>query len=428
MRTTVTVALLSALVLAVVALYATRLAYAPPPLHRDEVVVARQAQALASTAHDLNGRFLPLYVRVRDDAWLPPVAVYLTVLVLKILPVSVWAVRLPSALVGVLDVILLYAIARRLFRREHLALVAAGLLAMTPAHFIHARLTMDAIYPVPFILGWLLCLVVAMERPRGLPVFLGTVILGLGFFSRPEAVVMMPVYLLLTWSALRRSGAASPRMYVAAVVGFLLPIALLLGPWLLLYPRTYMDTVGKFGIHQAYVKNPIQGVRAFFNWGTLSVRGTIYWEYFNPVFLFASGGSSPVNTTGHAGVFLLPLAVFRPVGAYEFAKPRTGSRAAPIHGVLLLGFLLAPFAAATVDQRYATERVLEMLPFAVLIATYGVDRLLSARASRWVGMWRVAGVVLLVLVPLQFCVFYRDYMTGYRARASASFDGRLPGE
>ena len=57
-------------------------------------------------------------------------------MVLRVLPLSVFSVRLPTAIIGIADVVLMFLLAKRLFRREWLGLVAAGLLALTPAHFI----------------------------------------------------------------------------------------------------------------------------------------------------------------------------------------------------------------------------------------------------------------------------------------------------
>ena len=50
----------------------------------------------------------------------------------------------------------MFFIVRRLFKCDWLACAAAGMLAMTPAHFILSRYALDYLYPLPFLLGWLL--------------------------------------------------------------------------------------------------------------------------------------------------------------------------------------------------------------------------------------------------------------------------------
>src|SRR5205823_8058027 len=108
------------------ALYLPRLGDAPVYISPDEVTVALNAHAIATTGRDSNGRFLPMYIEYKypgpagtgtiQSGWLPPMIFYTTAIVLRILPISEAIVRLPTALVGILDVVLVYLVGRRLFR------------------------------------------------------------------------------------------------------------------------------------------------------------------------------------------------------------------------------------------------------------------------------------------------------------------------
>ena len=86
----------------------------------------------------------------------------------------------------------MYLLARRLFASEALGLVAAALLALTPAHFMHSRLALSIVYPIPFIVGWLICLRRFDERGSRRALVGGAVILALGIYSYLACVVMMP--------------------------------------------------------------------------------------------------------------------------------------------------------------------------------------------------------------------------------------------
>ena len=139
------------LVLAVLLVYGVKLEHTPPHLHRDEVMFALQAESIASTGRDLDGHVLPLDFEMPtlgERVWFHPVLVYVTALFLKVLPLNGSVIRLPSVVVGTLDVLLMYFVAARLFHSERWGLIAAGLLASTPAHFMHSRMAMDFIYPV----------------------------------------------------------------------------------------------------------------------------------------------------------------------------------------------------------------------------------------------------------------------------------------
>ena len=207
-------------------LYAPFLGYSPAYLAHDEVFFGLNGHQIASTARDINGRWLPLYFQwppnTQPDVWFQPIPVYFTALFLTVLPVSEWAIRLPTVVLGLIDIVLVYLVAARVFDRPFLAAIAAGLLALTPAHMIHSRLAMDFLYPLPFVMAWLLCLMTFVERRRPWMLFAATTLLGLGFYSYIAAIAMMPVYFAMTcvvvWSLCDRPGTAcAPADPVSAI-------------------------------------------------------------------------------------------------------------------------------------------------------------------------------------------------------------------
>ncbi len=58
------------------------------------------------------------------------------------------------------------------------------------------------------------------------------------------------------------------------------------------------------------------------------------------------------------------------------------------------------------------------MPFAALIAAFGLDWLWQARSRAA----RVAAIALVVGVPLHFAVFYRDFFTHYKLRSAFYYD------
>ena len=124
-RTRIAVALLLLAVAAV--LYARHLGDAPVYMSPDEVIIAVDAHSLATTGRDVHGVALPLYfkIQMRGDerqGWFMPVIFYAMAAVLKVLPLSQVSARLPSVIVGLTDIVLIFFIARRLFRCDWLAI------------------------------------------------------------------------------------------------------------------------------------------------------------------------------------------------------------------------------------------------------------------------------------------------------------------
>ncbi len=408
----------ASLAAAALLLYGTGLGRSPAYLHYDEIFFALHAHSIASTGHDLNGRFLPLYFYTVPVYWAQPIIIYTIALLLKFFPLSQELLRWPSAAVGVVDIVLTFAVARKLFARDDLALVAAALLAMTPAHFLHSRLAMDYVYPLPFLLGWLWCLLTYLESDREVVLVAGSCLLGIGLYSYIASLVMMPIYVGLTYVALFDAGKRSARPYVVASVGFaiwLVPLLL----WALSHREVYAQYAIKYNLYDAKKLGPLQGLKELSNFTSLTERASVYYDYFNPSYLFFAGGANIVNTTRKAGVFLFPIAVFLPVGIWQLLK--NGNR--PVERLLLCGFFLAPLAATVVVDRYAIDRELEVVPFGILASTFGVAHLLRSH-RRTV---KLVALVLLALVPLQFYSYYRDYMTDYARRSGIWFGGNLRG-
>jgi 4-amino-4-deoxy-L-arabinose transferase-like glycosyltransferase len=403
----------AALAVAVLLLYGTRLGESPIYLMHDESKFALQAQAIASTGHDLTGHFMPVYFTEAEfPAGRDPIIVYATALGLKLLPLSEWSVRLPTAIVGVVDVVLMFLLTRTLFGGDWIAVCAALLLALTPGHFMRSRLVLSPVFALPFVLAWLWSLADFSERGGRRQLITACAWLGVGMYSYLACMVMMPVYLALTvWLVARRR--AWPFL-PAAALGFTVPLVPM-AAWYATHAERYSQIVDAYRLFNAGQR----GTEALPSLGlmdSIKLRLDLCWSFFSPEFLFLSGHPSLIDSTRTAGVFSIALAVFIPVGAYVLARGRHGA----IGLVMLIGLLVAPLATV-ISGHLEMNRVLFVMPFGVLVAVYGFDAMRSASTP----VWRWTAMALLATVPLQFAVFYRDYMNDYRTRSSTYFGGNI---
>lgn len=402
-----TLLLLAALTAASVVLYATRLGHAPAYVMHDESQFALQAESIASSGRDLSGHLLPIFFTEPEfPAGRDPVVIYITAAALTWLPFSEASVRLPTALLSVLNVALMFLLARRLFGRDSMALVAAGFLALTPAHFIRGRLLLSPQYSIPFVLAWLLCMAAYAERPRERQLAAAAAWLGLCTYSYLASMMMMPVYLLLTmWVARRTFGI---RGAVVTMVAFALPMVPM-AVWYATHPERYGQIVDAYRLYGSSTDVPAVSSLST----ALATRLGLYWSFFNPDFLFLSGDSSLINSTRLVGFFPLSFAVLMPLGVLRLVRAG-GSMAV----LVLAGLATAPLAAV-VTGAIEMNRILLAVPFGVLTAVHGVDWLIAAHSR----VWRAVAVVLIAAVPLQFAGFYQDYMGRYRVEASRWFGG-----
>lgn len=368
----------TALTLAVctISLYAWRVSTLPPSLAEDEVIISMSAHSIASTGQDLFGRSWPLYFQMTEGSWFHPVIVYSIALVLKVLPLSETAIRLPTVCVGTINVVLMYFVGKALFRREAAAVLAAVLLATTPTHFLHSRFALEYLYPLPFILTWLWCLFTYLDRGDRRWAFASGVALGVGFYSYIGSVIVMPMYLVLTVVALLLRG-TPPSTIGLAAAGFLLPLCALFVPWLVQHQGAFGNTVGHYLIYDTRELDPLQGLREMLSYSSLTARVTTYWGYLNPSFLFLDLTAPLMYSTRRAGVFLVALLPFAAVGLYQAFRSGDPGRL-----LLVAGFLTAPVAAVIVGEPNAIGRALELLPFGVLLAVVGIVHLWTGPAVR----------------------------------------------
>ena len=378
----------------------------------DESQFALQAQAIAATGRDLSGRRLPVYFTEPEfPAGRDPVIIYATAAVLTLLPLSESSARLATALVGALNVVLMFLVARRIFKSDLLGVMAAILMALTPAHFIRSRLVLSPQYSIPFILAWLLWLARFVDRPEARTLAVAAAWLGLGVYTYLACMVMMPVYLLLTaWTAFRDR---APGWRAAVLAGFLIPLVPM-AIWYATHPERYGQIIESYKLYSTGPDAAAGAVRVAAD-DTLRSRVNLLWSFFSPDFLFLSGDSSLINSTRQIGFFPIAFAVLIPVGVYKLARD-----GGDMGKVILAGFVTAPLASV-VSGAIEMNRIMFAIPFGVLTAAFGASAMLGAR-QRW---WRWAAVAVLLSVPLQFAGFYGDYMGRYRAESSFWFGGNL---
>ena len=424
MTTTAPRMIAACIAIAVVAgLYSHRLSDVPAYVGLDEAHFANHAYSLATTARDLNGNRLPLFVSLEDPlgdrpvlawgtTWYHPFGFYLIASILTIAPLAEWSMRLPMVLIGLLNVILMYGVARRWFDDRRIGFGAAALLAMTPTHFILSRLALDYLLPLPFILAWLWCLISLMRHADRRLAFATGALLGVGCFSYVSSWLMMPIYLVISLAITLRS-IGRRELLAPMVAGFATPM-LVLAAWLLVHPSVPRNILAQYQAgetRRSVLHAVVTGTEV-----PMALRDAIaaYWSYFNPSLLFVTGGVSRMVSTGAIGVWPMGMAVLLAAGVIRvITRPATAEGA-----ILIAGLLTAPLPAALKGEPFAIQRAIALLPFGVLLAAGGLASVLENRSR----LARAIVVMAAISVPLQFSGFLGDYFGEYRTRSAAALD------
>jgi 4-amino-4-deoxy-L-arabinose transferase-like glycosyltransferase len=387
-------------VLAIVAfgLFSCR-ASEPPPRASERPLNAAVDLLTAHHGHDASGRFLPLFIEVSSELWVPPVAAYAT-----LAGTAVHGAEQPSrqvaALFGALGIALVYVFAAAMFRRRPLAWLAALLLLTTPAYVTSARSgTLDGVWVIPSLVLGLIAVARFVEHRSHRSLALGAAAFAVCAYTQPSGAYVGLIAAASATIGVYRAGLLTRRdllRSVGAAAAVAMPIAL----WFAVYPRSYFDTFGRWFLFQAYIRHPWSLVVRMGNYFSLTEWGSIYWSVLNPTHLFYDA-----NGRASAGTLLMPLALFIAAAIYDLARPhrpRTAHETALLWTVAI-GFIASPLVPASFDERGAIEKALSLSVFGIILSTLGV-RACWTRGWKWV---RTAVILLLGLALIQFGAFFR---------------------
>ncbi len=119
----------------------------PPSPDWDEAALGYDAYAILHTGRDEFGKFLPVVLRSFDD-YKPALYAYLAIPSVAIFGVNVFAVRLPSAISGILMVIVVFYLVQELFTdyryRDYFSLTAAFIFAISPWSIQFSRVAFES--------------------------------------------------------------------------------------------------------------------------------------------------------------------------------------------------------------------------------------------------------------------------------------------
>jgi len=126
----------------------------PPSLYSDEANLGYNAYSILKTFRDEHGIFLPVSLRSFGD-WKPPLPAYLMIPPIYLFGLNEFSVRLPSAILGVGSVFLIYRLVNLIFLsasfRGKAALLSAFFLALSPWHLLQSRASMLVMVALYFL-------------------------------------------------------------------------------------------------------------------------------------------------------------------------------------------------------------------------------------------------------------------------------------
>lgn len=181
----------------------------------DEVSLGYNSYSLLQTGRDEYGKLLPFIFRSFED-YKPPLYAYLAIPSIAAFGVSTIAIRLPAVLFGILAVFGIYLLVLHLFKRKDLALVSAGLLAISPWHLQLSRVAFESSVALTFVIFAAYFFLQGMKKPWFLS--LSVALFSLNIYLYQSQKVFSPLLLIALVIIYRKELFTLPQKYIVTPI------------------------------------------------------------------------------------------------------------------------------------------------------------------------------------------------------------------
>lgn len=319
----------------------------------DEASVGYDAYSIMQTGSDRHGDFLPLFAKsfgVHTTA----IYSYAAIPFIAIFGLNELGTRFPAALFGTLTIFVLYFFVRELFDKK-VALVSAGLLAISPWHVQMSRMSWPTIF-MPFFICLGLLFFIQAVKGKTKRIYLSALFFSLSIWTYQSARVFVPlfvfgvfiIYFKDVWRMRRHSFFAS-LLFLSVFVFF---------------ARIWISPEGMARANQVMEFSPIKVIGNYFS-------------YFDPQYLFIKGDGNlrhSILYTGGLHLFEFITVVVGFFGILILFKRKESK-------LLLLWLFLYPIPAALTQQTHALRSFIGV-PILAILSAHGFVVLASLFKTR----------------------------------------------
>lgn len=344
----------------------------PSSLFGDEVDVGYQAFSLLKTGQDLRGNLWPTLIQSLAE-YRAPLYIYSTIPFIATFGLNEWGVRLPAVFWGILGILGLFLLVRKIFN-EKIALFSAFFLTISPWHIHYSRASFEVTMLLAFFIFATYFFIRGLEKKWLF--ILSTLIFALTPYIYSTAVIFMPLLLLILAVIFRKE---LKKQIKTILLSFLVMVIILLPfgvntffgqageRFSIVSIFTNKDLQEKVQLAQKSESLPFETQRLFHNKPLIWMQNFSlnYLRAFSPEFLFLQGDPNSRHSIHEMGQMYFYEIVLLLIGLWVVVKMENRWK------WLILGWLLlAPIPAAlTFDGGFhATRNFLMLVPLMILLA------------------------------------------------------------
>ena len=382
----------------------------PPGLTPDEASLGYNAYSIWKTGNDEYGNRFPLIFKSFGD-YKPGLYIYLAVPSVAILGLNEFAVRLPSAIFGVLIVLFVYLIVKKLFAGSNLLALTASFVASCNPYLIYfSRGAWEANVSLALTLVGVYLFLIAIEKKKYL--LPSTVFFALTLITYQGAklstLIVVSLLVIIYW---KEFWSIKKECLIIGIIGGLIvsipAIASLFNGHtqrlaifsIFSYPRPQSEIQLFTGpLFNLYNSNQLNYLRMILS---------RLFNFFSGSFMFFYGDiANPVHTAPYQGILLITDIFWLLLGFYYIFRNKFSNS----YAFVILLLILSPLSAAiSRDQTNAVRCLNSAFPLIIIIAlgVYQSVLIISKLSAKLI---RIAGyLVIFVVYFLSFTYFADSY-------------------
>jgi len=407
----------------------------PPSLTWDEAAWGYNAYSLGIDGRDEFGRFLPLNYLESFGDFKPPVYAYLDVFPVKFFGLNEFATRFPSALFGVLTVLITYFLTKRIFwnskSNELYALSSALFLAISPWHIMLSRAAFEANVATFFLVAGVWLFLAGVQNRKWHVVF-SAIFFVLSMYTFNTARIVAPILVLFLGFAFRKKLIENKRQTLIAVLMGILLMLPILG--FLFSPQASLrfKEVNIFTDIEVTETSNQEIINDSSIWSRIMHNRRVgyalsylkhYFDNLNPSFLFIKGDGNPKFSTQDVGQMYIWDLPFIIAGILFLIKRKEGN-----WWIIPAWLVIGIIPAATARETPHALRIETTLPTFQIITAVGVAAFLSkiSNIPPSLKLWRASKYFKFFIVVFIFSLLFFNfayYIRGYYVHYPYEFSG-----
>ncbi len=386
-----------------------------PAFNADEAALGYNAYSLIKTGMDEHGNKWPIHFQSFND-YKPGGYVYIILPFIKIFGLNEWSVRIPSAILGIATVYVLYLLVKILIEDRRVALMASMFLAISPWHIHFSRGGWEVNVATFFIITGVYLFLKFVQKKIWMNLLFSLLSFGVSLYLYHSARLIAPLLgiglLIIFWRDLNIfKNIKKYFMYFSLFLLFMSPLIIdftkgavgsrVAGVGLFADSGPLSRIEEQRTEHGDFKSLPAKiihnklinyGLAFFENWS----------EHYHGLFLFLSGDDiqrNKVPETGQMYLFDIPLLI---IGFWQLAKKLKKSSSK----FILFWLVIAPTAAALTFQSPHALRGQNMVIPLVIISAMGFSYLVSLLIKKnfLLGIW-----LLVIVMMWQFARYEHMY-------------------